>query len=157
MIPVLRPKLRAAPRAPTYERDPLDVLPAVGGKRRGAIRTNDPEVFDAIVVADAVYVVENQADPFAAPHLALSAEFTGRLLEAFVIEPLFEVAAAECRTLDQDLFNRRRLPVPEDRLTACRVRIEVIGRDIPELDPLLERPWVAPGRAITEATKRFGP
>jgi hypothetical protein len=64
-------------------------------KRCGAVRADDPEVLETIVVADAVDVVEDQRQTSAIPCFVLAAEFADRALDTLVVEPLLEVAPAK--------------------------------------------------------------
>jgi hypothetical protein len=47
-------------------------------QRCGAVRADDPEVVEAIVVTDAVDVIEDQRQAASAPHLTLAAQLALR-------------------------------------------------------------------------------
>jgi hypothetical protein len=64
-------------------------------QRRCAIRTNNSQVLEAIVVPDAVDVIKDERHATAVPVVVLSTELADRLLDALVIEALLEVAPAE--------------------------------------------------------------
>src|SRR4051812_40150771 len=83
-----------------------------------------------VVVGDAVDVIKNQRHGLTPPVLVLAAELTASLLQAFGVEPLLEVTAAERRALDKDGRERRALSTrlwPLER--------EVVERDVPSLQP----------------------
>jgi hypothetical protein len=52
---------------------------------RGAVGADDAQILESVVVGHAVDVVEDHAHDLSAPHLALSAKLTDRLLEACVV------------------------------------------------------------------------
>jgi len=58
----------------------------VSVETRGAVRAHDAEIFEPVVVTDAVDVVEDHGDSCPAPSLALAAQFANRLLEPILIE-----------------------------------------------------------------------
>jgi hypothetical protein len=60
----------------------------VGVEGRGAVRANDAEVLEAVVVTYPVDVVEDQRHMPAAPSLRLAAKLAFSLLDALVIQPI---------------------------------------------------------------------
>jgi hypothetical protein len=116
-------------------------------QRGGAVRADDPEVLQAVVVRYTVDVIEDQPESAAPPQLALSAELTNRLLEPSFVEPFLETGARETRVLDEDL--RERLAPADTGPTQAGVWVEVIGRDAPQRRILLENQMAA--AALTHA------
>jgi hypothetical protein len=100
-------------------------------ERRGAVRADDPQVLKPMVVVHAIDVVKDHAHHLAPPNLALAAELANRLLQASLIQALFEVLARERAILDQDLF--KWFPLTTAPAANGRIGIEVIGSDAPEL------------------------
>jgi hypothetical protein len=47
--------------------------PAMRVKRRRTVRADDPQVLEAVVVSDAVYMIKDQSHPSLAPDFALTA------------------------------------------------------------------------------------
>jgi hypothetical protein len=62
-------------------------------QRRGAVRAHDPEILEAVVVPDAVDVVEDQRHAGAAPRLVLTAELADRRLDALAVETVLQMSA----------------------------------------------------------------
>jgi hypothetical protein len=103
---------------------PFVLPPTVRFQGRGAVRAEDPQVLETVVVMDPVDVIEDHRDALPAPGFILSAELTSWPLEPSVVQALFEMAPGVARTLDQDPLKRNS---PSSRsLRANRVRIEVI-------------------------------
>src|SRR5918996_4128475 len=130
LVRILRMERGAAAEALLLGPDNAPCLRAMRLQRRRAIRAHDAEILEAVVVGDAVDVVEDHAHDVSAPHLALSAEFADRLLETCVVQPLLEVIARKRRVLDEDFVER---PASLDtRSAAGGVGVEVLSRDVPE-------------------------
>jgi hypothetical protein len=152
---VLRDERPAAAQA-IPRRQPFAVLPAaVSVEGRRAVRADDPEVVEPVVVSYAVDMVKDQPHPPAAPGVALSAQLAPGDLHALVIEALLEAASAVRRPLDEDLFQWDAGTPPA--FTGGRVLIEVVGRDAELGRSPLQRPPVAARWAVPKATKRLGP
>src|SRR5207247_1763104 len=117
----------AAVRAFSIDECALILTPAVRVERRVAVRAQDPEVLEAIVVPDAVGVVEDKRHPLPSPLLALATELALSLLDALGEEASLEAAALIGRTLDEDLGERQGLAPRR----ASPAPVEVIGRDAP--------------------------
>jgi hypothetical protein len=83
-------KRRTAARASPWLNRKAVLPTAVSIKSGGAVRTNNPEVFKAIVVSDPVDVIENQADPATVPDLVLTTELALSLLQTGVVQALLE-------------------------------------------------------------------
>jgi hypothetical protein len=64
---------------------------AVCIQRRGAVRANDSQVVESVVVPDAVDVIEDQAHPLAVPILILTAELAASILEPCSVQPFLEL------------------------------------------------------------------
>jgi hypothetical protein len=73
----------------------VHIAAAVGFQRGAAIRAHDAEVLQPIIVADTVDVIEDQRQPASAPQLSLTAQLAPACLEAFLIEPLLQMAPRE--------------------------------------------------------------
>jgi hypothetical protein len=110
-------------------------------KRRGAVRADDAEVLEPIVIRHAVDVVEDQSHRLPAPHLVLAAELASRLLDPLREQPALQMPAVIRRVLHEELGEGRRQPMK--RLAPDRVLIEMFSADTPERGVLLDRPVVA--------------
>jgi hypothetical protein len=113
----------------------------MGLECRRAVRADDPQVLEPVVVENAVDVVEDHRHRLPSPELALPAKLAPRLLD-----PLREQASLQMSTLvrrmrDEEFGERPRWPV--QRLASDGVLIEVVGRYPPKSDVLLDRPVVA--------------
>jgi hypothetical protein len=71
---------------------------------RGAVRTHDAQVLDAVVSGDTIDAVEDQRHPAPAPVLALPAELAAALLQSGGVQAPLEASTGVGRVLDQDLF-----------------------------------------------------
>jgi hypothetical protein len=95
----------------------------------GAVWTEDAQVLDAVVVRDAVDVIEDQGHPTAPPHFSLTTELAPPLLETSRVQAILQMVSAIGRVLHQYLFER------SWRVAKCSephsVRIEVSCRDAP--------------------------
>jgi hypothetical protein len=107
----------------------------MGVERRGAARTQDPQILEPVIVAHTVHVVEDQSQPSGLPQLARAAHLADPQLETFRIETLLELDAGERRPLDEDLVERPcNEPSPEQRRATRCVRVEVVDRNAPHLE-----------------------
>jgi len=113
----------------------------VGRQRGVAIRTDDPEVVEAVVVVNPVDVVEDQRHPTAVPLLALTAQLAPRHLESSVVQPALQATAAVPAVLNEDI-SERRCRTGTSGNPAAPVG-EVLDRDLPSLDPRLQRGVIA--------------
>ncbi len=146
----------AAARAVDRLADDPVLARAVRVERRRAVRAEDPQVLEPVVVADAVDVVEDQRHPAAAPLLVLAAELAALRPEAGVEEPLLELGAVVAAVLDEDPLERdRRARSPPRTLAQHVARVEVGGRDAPLSRVLPEGREVAAGRAQAERAERL--
>jgi hypothetical protein len=100
LMGTLRPECVPARRARACL---VDVAAAMRVKRCRAVRAHDLQILDAVVVADAVDVVEDQRQTPSAPNLTLAAEFALRGLETGLVQPLLQLAARERRPLNENL------------------------------------------------------
>jgi hypothetical protein len=66
---------------------------AVGIQCCGAIRADHPKILEAVVVANAVDVIEDHRHRPAAPHLALPAQLALRLLQTLRKKAVLEVVS----------------------------------------------------------------
>src|SRR5689334_19320519 len=80
----------AAPGAGADDDRVLHRSAAVGVKCRVAVRTDDAEVLDPIVVANPVDVIEDERHVPPVPRLALAAELANTVLEPLLVEPCLE-------------------------------------------------------------------
>jgi hypothetical protein len=96
---------------------------------RRAVRADDAQVLKAVVVSDAVDVIEDERDRAPAPRTALTAELADRAFHAGLVEPLLEVTAAVRRAFDEDLIQWF-CSAPTCR-SSCRVRIKMVRRYSP--------------------------
>jgi hypothetical protein len=126
----------------------------MGVERRVAVRADDPQVLDPVVMAVAVDVVEDQRHAMSLPDLVLAAQLAPALLEPFAVEPLLQRAAAVRGPGHEDLFEW--LGLRAGVLARCGVAIEVIDRDRPDAGPLLEHHVTATGGALPEVPERLG-
>jgi hypothetical protein len=67
----------------------------MGFERGRAVRADDAEVLEPVVVVDPVDVVQDQRQRAPPRELALAAELAATLLEAFGVQPLLQVPAGE--------------------------------------------------------------
>src|SRR5215217_8173276 len=83
--------------AKTATGSPADATTAgtVGVESRGAVRADDSQVLDAVVVRHPVDVIEDHAHHRAPPDLTLTTELADRFLEPRVIQPLLEMIPRE--------------------------------------------------------------
>ncbi len=116
---------------------------AVGIEGRCAVRTDDAEVLEAVVVSDTVDVIEDERHLAPAPCAALTAELAGRQLQAGLVEAFLQVPAAVRRALDENLVQRC-CSAP-----ACRspsgIRVEMICRYLPAFNVPAERAVIPTG------------
>jgi hypothetical protein len=104
---------------------------------RSAVWTDDAQVLNAVVVRHPIGVIEDQRHPFTSPDLPLAAELTPSLLDALAEQPALEMPSRVGRTCDQDLGQG--CGIRAHRFAANGIRIEVIGRNLPQSGVLLER------------------
>ena len=83
----------AAPGALALDRGPAEVAAAVRPESRVAVRADDLEVLEAVVVGPAVDVVKDERHLAAAPVLSLAAELAATLLQAGLVQALLEMAS----------------------------------------------------------------
>jgi hypothetical protein len=135
----------------------LDPIPAsaVGIESRRTIRANHPKILQPMAVANAIDVIQNHRHWPAAPHLALTAKLTLRLLMALCQKTMLEVVAGIGRSLDEDLGER--LPPLLQVVLTRRGRIEMIGRYLPDRGVFLEDPPGATCGAKAERSQALSP
>jgi hypothetical protein len=63
-------------------------------ERRSAIRTNDAEILEPMVLSSPVGVIENQRHPTSVPILALTTHLAAPLFHSFVVEASLQMPAA---------------------------------------------------------------
>ena len=126
-----------------------DVSPAMGIERRRAVGADDPQILEAMVVPDPIYVIEDQRHPPALPVLVLSTQLADAGLQALSIKTILEISPAVARAFHHHLF-KRNLPSPA-------APAEVIGGNAPQSRVLLERSEVVPDGAVSQRAKRVGP
>lgn len=157
-VPLFRPIQLEADAAPGTCRDDRRMLhcpAAVGVERRVAVRADDAEIFQAVVVSDPIDVIKDERHPSPVPYLALPAELAGTLLDAFLVEPALQDAARRPRALGQQGFHGATLGFHRSRPRG--VRVEVIRRQLPPRGPLLEHRRRASSRAAIEAAQCLSP
>src|SRR3954452_20060969 len=145
---MLRRERVAAVRAFAIDDRAFVLAPAMRVQRRIAVRAQEAEVLEAIVVPHAVDVVENQPHAHAAPHLALPTHLAPKLLEARFDEPALQPLALVSGSLHEDLVER-------DRFAPRRTRpapVEVVRRDAPQREVLLQRRVIAPAGCTPSRT-----
>ena len=126
-------------------------------KRRRAVRADDPDVLDPVVVSRSVHVVENQAHSATTPDLPLATDFADRPLQPRLIEAGLEIAARVSRSLHEDLVQRNRLIRSSERLPVGRPGIEVVRGDLPSVRPGFQRLRVATGGAVPQSPQGLRP
>jgi hypothetical protein len=92
---------------------------------RCAVWADDAEVLQAVVVADAVDMVEYQGHAVASPDLVLAAQFAHAGLDTFAEQALLQMAPAVGRVLDEDLPQRACLRDAKPALTLRCIRVEM--------------------------------
>jgi hypothetical protein len=120
-------------------------------ERRSAVRADDPEVFQPVIVSLAVDVVKNQAEGPAEPELTLTAQLAMPRLKPVRPEASLQRSAGVGRTTDQDLVKRTNTRTRCFRIAG--VGIEVIGDDPPAVGPQTQRPPVTTGGTEAELTQ----
>jgi hypothetical protein len=99
----------------------------MGVEGGGAVRADDAEVLQPVVVAPAVDVIEDETHRVTAPELSLAAQLAPARFQAVRPEALLERAARVRRPGDEDLLER---PSSRSRyLGAPGIRVEMIRRD----------------------------
>lgn len=141
----------ARPRLP---RDPL-VPRAMSLERGRAVRAEDPEVLDPVVIADAIDVVEDQSHRPAAPLRALATVLADRGLETGVVKAPLQVTSREGRPLDEDRVQRNRLSEPTEGSPGARPKM--VGSQTPAGRVLLEHSIRATRLAHPESRQDIGP
>ncbi len=104
---------------------------AMGIESRSAIRADDPQILDPVVLRRPVDVIEDQRHAAATPVFVLAAHLTNTLLHTHLEEPLLDLAPRVGRSADKDLGQRPWRAMEVSRRS--RSRIEVVGRDLPNL------------------------
>src|SRR4051812_19358567 len=94
-------------------------------ERRRAVRADNPQVREPVVVRHSVHVVEDQRHATSAPFLALTAKLAAALFDALLVQSLLEVAAVKRPTVGHDLGRERTGPPRYD------AALKVVGRDTP--------------------------
>src|SRR4051794_4890126 len=161
-----RPRAVALPRRPREERRAAlgarqlgrrhpAVAPAMRVERGVAVRADDPQVPEPVVVMHAVDVVEDQGHAAPAPRLALTAQLTAPVLDPLREEALLEASAWIRGAFDQRLGQRQ--GGSRERRPASRVRVEVVDRDAPAPPRVgADRGVVAARRSHPEPPQRLG-
>lgn len=129
----------------------------VSRQGRSTVWANNPEILEAIVVADAVGVVEDQRHRCPVPLLPLTAKLALAPLDSFRVKAPLEVASRVRRALDQDLCQGSRLIDPSQRFKARAAGVKVRSVDLPSPRPLLDRGGVAARNAVAEAPQGGSP
>jgi len=75
-------------------------------ERRVAVRADDPEVLEPVVVMHAVDVIQDQRHPPAPPLLAETAQFAHGDFQTIGVEAVLEMTPAEAAVLDEQLLGR---------------------------------------------------
>jgi hypothetical protein len=153
MREVLGPKLSTAVGTARHARWAAIGAAAVCRERRVAVRADDPKVLEPVVRRDSVDVIQDERHLTAVPDLALAAELTVPCLDTGRVETLLEVAPVVGGVLDQHGFKGRWF-ASNLRGTHC-IRIEVLHRDPPQRDVLLNGPGVATRRPQAQATENL--
>jgi hypothetical protein len=113
----------------------------MGFECRRAVRADDPQVLEPVVVENPVDVVEDQRHRLPSPELTLPAKLASRLLDPLREQASLQMSTVVRRMRDEEFRERSRWPV--QRFASDGVLIEVVGRDSPESDVLLDRPVIA--------------
>jgi hypothetical protein len=72
-------------------------------KRSIAVRADNPQVYQTIVVPNSIYVVKNHGDSITMPCFVLSTYFTNRDLKSRFIQSSLQVSAVIGGVLDQNV------------------------------------------------------
>jgi hypothetical protein len=124
--------------------------PAMRIESRRAIGADDLEILEAIVVGNAVDVIEDQRHPATAPHLVLATQLAYPRLQTGLEQARLEVRAWIARPFDQDMAQGDWISLK--CVVARAIRIEVVGWYLPYLlDVPAEGPMVAPSRAHAQS------
>jgi hypothetical protein len=119
-------------------------------QRRIAVRAQEAEVLEAIVVPYAVDVVEDQPHAQASPHLALPTHLASKLLEPRFDEPALQPLTLVSGSLHEHLVERYRLAPGRTRPAP----VEVVRRDAPQREVLLQGRLIAPRGTHPEPDQR---
>lgn len=98
----------------------------MGVKAGGAVRADDPQVLETVVVANAIDMIEDEANLAPVPPLALTAQLAPALLQPSLIQSPFQARAAVGRPNYEDLIKRN--PLISPAFTGGGIRIEMIDR-----------------------------
>jgi hypothetical protein len=141
VISIFRLKLFPAPFAGTNLRLSAIFATAMRIEGRSAVRANDPQVLQAVVIGDSIDVIEDQRHRPSPPVFALAAHLAASLLQIFEIKSLLQLVPWVVRISDQHLLEWR------SRFRGCPSRrcagIEVVRRDLPPLEPFFEEAVIA--------------
>jgi hypothetical protein len=86
-------------------------------------------------------------------HISVLAQLADRPLEAGPIQAPLEIAARVAGTWDEDVLQRDALP---PAFAQPDMTVEVLGRDLPALEPAAEQLRVITRRPKTEPAQRLG-
>jgi hypothetical protein len=126
---------------------------AVRLEGRCAVRADNAEVLEAVVVSDTVDVVEDERHLASAPRAPLTAELAGRTFNAGLVEALLQVPAAVRRAFDENLIQWF-CSAPTCR-SSCRVRIKMVCRYSPAFNVPAKRAVITTCSPQSESTERL--
>ena len=76
----------------------------MGVERGRAVRADNPQVLEPVVVGDSIYVIQDERHPTAHPFLILPTQLALSLLDPFLEQSGLEMSARVGRTFDQNLI-----------------------------------------------------
>jgi hypothetical protein len=145
-----------ADRAGSWRQDGLVLAATVCWQSCVAVRANDSQVLQPVVVWNPVYVVEDQGHPTAPPFLTLAAELATPVLETSGEDPSLQLSSVVAAVLDENLFQGSGRTALEG-LSDDRRSVEMGCVDTPQQGVLLKRPPVAAGVSVPKTPEDMGP
>jgi hypothetical protein len=130
----VRDKCLSAPLTPLVGTGLTPLSSTVRIQRSSTVRTRDSEVLEAIVVRDAVDVVEDHPQRTTTPHRTLATKLANGSLEFRLIQASLELHPREAGVFDENLVERK--SSNESSTPRREIGVEVIGIDLPDLGVL---------------------
>jgi hypothetical protein len=149
VVSVFRLKLLTAPLAVANIGLPPVLATAMGIEGRCAIRTDDSQVLESVVVRHPIDVVQDQRHGATTPIFVLATHLAAALFQTLCEESSLEIGAGITGITDQDLGKRDRIWSRNSVLST----VKVLGRDLPNfIHPPAKNSVVPTSRAHPKAS-----